>query len=383
MVWPELWFRFRAKLEDLDQEDIHNTLMDIYPVVPEAWYCPFYLDWCLDYFCVSNEHSFNLPWFGFCWQLLLLGVDRAIRIIQAISGQLIELKAVSELISGYIFQGDIMAVMTFKTLSSVAMSQGLVLVSDMKLGHYLKIPPRSLFITQFIGSVLGAVVSTLVSYLYAERMYKPSDPLSKNDALSTLISPAMAESSWTGVQYRTFLSEGIIFGSIGPQKFFGPESDYSKILYGFAVGFCLPFIPWIMHKLRPVSAWHLVNVPLFFVFPAQVGGLRSDLITPFFAALGINYVIRSYRYIWWKKYAFVMSAAFDSGVAITLLLVFFLNSDLVNLPFPTYMLNRSDIEGCAPDYYLTCMAHKKMGNSLGKTYNVTEDSMCVGFQTGV
>ncbi|KAI9343612.1 OPT oligopeptide transporter protein-domain-containing protein [Obelidium mucronatum] len=388
-IWygPELWYRFTAKLEELDTEDIHNVLMDVYPDVPEAWYLSL-LTWTgvWTIFVCQTERAFNLPWFG-----VILAITTAmcsivpLGIIQAISGQLVPLKAVGELISGMLFPNDILAVMTFKTLSSVAMSQGLGLVSDMKLGHYLKIPPRSLFLAQFVGSVLGAVISTAIAIATCDFLSSQGGP-SKLGGLSSIVSNVMATSSWTGVQYQTFLSEGILFGAIGPKVLFGLDKHYAKVLLGFAVGLILPIIPWAMHFVQPSGYWHLVNLPLIFVFPSQIGGLRSDLISPLLVAIGFNYYIKVYRNLWWKKYAYVLSAAFDSGATITLLIVFILTSMIPNwnIAFPRHFLNPADMERCAPDFYLTCVDHRIMGNAFGNTYDIKKDSYCsevVRFQT--
>ncbi|KAJ3025234.1 UNVERIFIED_CONTAM: hypothetical protein HDU68_007351 [Siphonaria sp. JEL0065] len=393
-IWygPELWFRFKSKLEDLDQEDIHNVLMDVYPDVPEAWYLSL-LTWTgvWTIFVCQTEKAFSLPWFG-----VILAIATAMfsivpfGIIQAISGQLVQLKAVSELISGLLFPGDILAVMTFKTLSSVAMSQGLVLVSDMKLGHYLKIPPRSLFLAQFVGSVLGALISTIIALVTCDILQGPTDNITSTSQLKSgitkLISNSMASSSWTGVQYQTFLSEGIIFGAIGPAKFFGLDKHYAKVLIGFAVGLILPVIPWVLHLIQPESYWHLINFPLIFVFPSQIGGVRSDLITPLLIAVIFNYYIRVYRNTWWKKYAYVSSAAFDAGASITLILVLCL-TNLANLRFPKHFMNPMDMERCAPDYYLECTYRQNIaGTAYGdgdkfKWFKGNETGVCRGFQT--
>lgn len=42
---------------------------------------------------------------------------------------------------------------------SVSMSQALALVSDLKLGLYCKIPPKTMFFVQSAGTALGAIVN--------------------------------------------------------------------------------------------------------------------------------------------------------------------------------------------------------------------------------
>lgn len=56
--------------------------------------------------------------------------------------------------------------MIFKILSTDVVGQGLYFAQDMKLGHYMKIPPRTLFFAQGSATVLGALTQvgvTLVS----------------------------------------------------------------------------------------------------------------------------------------------------------------------------------------------------------------------------
>lgn len=42
------------------------------------------------------------------------------------------------------------------------MSQGMAFVGDLKVGHYMKIPPRTLFWTQVVATVWASVVEVAV-----------------------------------------------------------------------------------------------------------------------------------------------------------------------------------------------------------------------------
>ena len=59
-----------------------------------------------------------------------------------------KLNVMSELVIGYIYPGKPLANMTFKIYSTTSMSQALGFLSDFKLGHYMKVPPKSMFIAQ-------------------------------------------------------------------------------------------------------------------------------------------------------------------------------------------------------------------------------------------
>jgi hypothetical protein len=64
-----------------------------------------------------------------------------------------QLNVLSEFIGGYMFQGKPLANMIFKTLSQDVVQQGIFFAQDMKLGHYLKVPPRLVFAAQASATV--------------------------------------------------------------------------------------------------------------------------------------------------------------------------------------------------------------------------------------
>lgn len=58
------------------------------------------------------------------------------------------LNIMSEYIIGYIYPGYPIANMCFKVYGNISMKQAVTFLKDFKLGHYMKIPPRAMFIAQ-------------------------------------------------------------------------------------------------------------------------------------------------------------------------------------------------------------------------------------------
>lgn len=58
------------------------------------------------------------------------------------------LNIITELIIGYLYPGKPLANVVFKTYGYISMAQALTFLADFKLGHYMKIPPRSMFFAQ-------------------------------------------------------------------------------------------------------------------------------------------------------------------------------------------------------------------------------------------
>ncbi|KAI9351832.1 OPT oligopeptide transporter protein-domain-containing protein [Zopfochytrium polystomum] len=334
--------------------------------------------------------GFDLPWWGVILGLLLAVVSIIpIGTIQAISGQQIGLNVMSEFLIGLILPGRIAAVMSFKTLSYMSMYQGLLLVADLKLGHYLKIPPRAMFTVQLVGTILAVVINVFFSFNIYESFGRSEkeEYIVPGDATSGKIwklQSAEPPAGWSATNFNVFLNAGAIWGAIGPARFFGPGSPYVATLWGFLVGFVAPFFPWVMHKFYPNGFWHLVNIPILAVFPVQVGAFRSDMITPLVLGIVVNYFIKKYQHDWWKKYAYVMSAAFDSGTAIAITVTFFaftFNAEhQIILPYSKVQF--ADGEGCAPDYFLTCSGNYNYGSAFGNTYDLAEDAYCSSINFG-
>lgn len=81
-----------------------------------------------------------------------------IGVIQAITNQQVGLNVITELVIGYALPGRPIAMMMFKTWGYITMTQALLFTADFKLGHYMKIPPRSMFFSQVVATVVAGTV---------------------------------------------------------------------------------------------------------------------------------------------------------------------------------------------------------------------------------
>lgn len=59
------------------------------------------------------------------------------------------------------YPGKPLANVVFKTYGYVSMSQSIMFFSDFKLGHYMKIPPKSMFIVQVRKHFLIALLASM------------------------------------------------------------------------------------------------------------------------------------------------------------------------------------------------------------------------------
>jgi hypothetical protein len=101
----------------------------------------------------------------------------------------------------------------------------------------------------------------------------------------------------------------------------------------------------------PLSFWRYINIPIFF---AGVGGIppASGINYASWGIVGFifNYCIRRWRFRWWMRYNYILSAALDAGVAIAMVVVFFAVLYPTNNYYPNWWgnnvwLNTADANG--------------------------------------
>jgi OPT family oligopeptide transporter len=101
-----------------------------------------------------------VPYLKFLYSAFVFTIP--IGVIQAMTNIGLGLNVVTELIVGYALPGRPIAMMMFKTWGYNSMSQALLFTSALKLGHYMKIPHRSMFLCQIISSIVGGTVQVCV-----------------------------------------------------------------------------------------------------------------------------------------------------------------------------------------------------------------------------
>jgi len=298
--------------------DIHARLMRLYPRTPWYWYAAITVTIMVVSIIMVVCYHTTLPW----WAILLATLIPAIYmipcgIIQGITNvDANQLNVLSEFIGGYMFNGRPLANMIFKILSTDVVGQGLYFAQDMKLGHYMKIPPRTLFFAQGSATILGALTQTGVTLW----MLGNINDICSQDQSNGFSCP----------QGRTVYSSSIIWGVIGPGRVYSLGKIYSGLLHFFWLGALCPIITWVIWKYwkKPNGEgrdWiRLINWPLIFVGTYNVP-----------PATGINYSswalvnvifnkwIKGRWFPWWSKYNYVLAAALDTGIALSAIVIFF------------------------------------------------------------
>ena len=153
----------------VEKDDIHAKLMRNYPEVPDWWYAlAFFVFFALS-IVASEVWKTGVPVYALVLSVLLPMIYiLPSGFVFAMTGQAVPLNLLAEIIPGTLLAGRPLPNMIFKSYSVQTQTIALEFVQDLKLGHYIKIPPRATFVAQLSATVLSAFVQVGVKqWLFA------------------------------------------------------------------------------------------------------------------------------------------------------------------------------------------------------------------------
>ncbi|KAI6137283.1 OPT oligopeptide transporter protein-domain-containing protein [Pisolithus sp. B1] len=210
---------------------------------------------------------------------------------------------ITELIVGYALPGRPIAMMMFKTWGYITMTQALTFAADFKLGHYMKIPPRKMFWCQIVAAMVAATTQLGVQTW----MFNNIPDMCSQDQKDGFTCP------YTEVFGTASIIWGSSYGRQCPALQFSSGQRYHSLRY----------VKYAFHPSSSAKA-DSQHAVLFFNGTSLIPPATALNFVPW--AL-VNYIfqniIRKHNFPWWAKYNYVLSAALDSGLAVSVLVIFF------------------------------------------------------------
>ncbi|KAG6469661.1 hypothetical protein ZIOFF_070591 [Zingiber officinale] len=257
----------------------------------------------------------QLPYWGLFLAMAMAFVfTLPVGIITATTNTTPGLNIITEMVIGYIMPGKPLANVVFKTYGYMSMTQAITFLSDFKLGYYMKIPPRSMFIAQLVGSVIANA-----SYFWTAWWLLTDVPhICDTNQLPD-------DTPWTCPSDSVFFSASVIWGVVGPARMFGPGSIYAGLNYFFLLGLLAPAVVYLFHRLFPEKKWiPLINFPVIFGSSGSMPPNKAiNYNCWFIVGFVVNYWVFKHHKQWWGRYAYVMSAALDAGTSFMGVVAFF------------------------------------------------------------
>lgn len=220
--------------------DVHNRLMKVYPEVPEWWYII-----CLALAVILGMLGIGLWPTNTNPGVVLYGIALClvfvvpIGIIAAMTGVLVTLNVLAEFIGGVIMEGNGIGMSFFKAYGYVTCAHAISFTADLKLAHYLKIPPRFTFWAQMVPALVSTFISVaIIQYqVHIEGICTEAAPF-----------------RFTCPGINTFFTAAIFWGTIGPRKIWGVGGQYTITLIGFPLGVAVVVLFWWLNRRFPNNA---------------------------------------------------------------------------------------------------------------------------------
>ncbi|CAC9891319.1 unnamed protein product [Aureobasidium pullulans] len=308
---PEIWRRLRSSKGELD--DVHMKIMRKYKLVPTWWYLALLAITIAFAFVSALAYPTGMAWYSVVLSLVIATLFTIpIGIIQAFTNIQLGLNVFTEFIIGYLQPGHPIAMMMFKTFGYIVMTQALYFCQDLKLGHYMHVPQRSLFTAQLVATVWSCLCQ-LATVEWAM------------GAIKNVCTKA-ASGSFTCASIKTFYNASVIWGLLGRNKhLFSSGAVYQSLQYFWLAGFIAPFLVYGMARIFPrVSLIRKISMPLIFACFSYVPPYSAMNILSWCAVGWVfnKYIRNKYRG-WWMEYNYITSAAMDVGLAICAIILFF------------------------------------------------------------
>ena len=228
-IWANLKWKKNREQADNDADhttlDVHNRLMKAYKEVPEWWYMiTLVLSIAVGMVGIAAYPTNTTPFVVLYGIALCLLFVVPIGIIAAMTGVQVTLNVLAEFIGGVITEGNAIAMCFFKSYGYVTAAHALSFSADLKLAHYLKVPPRFTFFAQMVPTLVSTLISIAVLQyqVHIENICTPDAPF-----------------RFTCPGPNTFFTAAVFWGTVGPRKIWGVGGQYAVTLIGFPLGVAL------------------------------------------------------------------------------------------------------------------------------------------------
>ncbi|KAJ3886081.1 OPT oligopeptide transporter protein-domain-containing protein [Lentinula edodes] len=347
---PNLWRTFKTyRQAKPTSNDRLTEIIRRYPAVPIWWNFVLFIVPVIILIILTAKGVLYMPIY-----MLFIGlaigavIVLPMAFIYSVSGYQMQVGYFNELFYGYAINAGgsrhPVGALSYRVISGQCWYEAQSMLADMKLGHYFHIPPRKVLLAQIWGICVGVPVN------YATILWVCQ---TKGDILKGLVTDPNRQ--WTGQTVISLNNQSISFALVGPKRLFA-DAIYTPMLYGFLVGAVAPCILYLLHRKWPRARFDLWSIPVFFDnFENYYGNISVYFFTLFMLGTLNHLWVKRYYYAFWKKYAYLCSAAADTGYNFNLLIIFVAFSAAKTIPMANWWGNNAQsVERCRSDLLQLC-----------------------------
>ncbi|OKL56164.1 hypothetical protein UA08_08584 [Talaromyces atroroseus] len=303
-------YRNKGESSAVDRHHVH--MAKHYKETPAWWYASVLLISFILGLIVVLKENITLPAWAYIVSLVVgIIFGPFSTILFARYGNGIATNSISKLIAGLLIPGRPIGNMYFAAWSHNVTANTVNLCMDLKMGEYLKIPPRVMFLTQIYGTVLGAFVNygVMVSIVGSNR---------------ELLINGNGDASWSGATMQAYNTNAASWAL--SKYLYRAGTTYEIVPIGLAIGAGLVaihrLVVYFIPKIRGFSLEEF-NFPQFIQYAGyipynspQTCVIFNQISSGFF----VQYYLRNYHPRLFKDYSYLITGAFD-GASLTVLFI--------------------------------------------------------------
>ncbi|KAK9451585.1 OPT oligopeptide transporter protein-domain-containing protein, partial [Limtongia smithiae] len=296
------------KASNFDQyRDPLSVMMKEYKEVPDWWFY-FFLAFSVIVASITlKAYPTHTPvWCA--WAIFAVAIAMLIpfMVLYATTGFFMSTNNMGTILGGYMVSGSGIACLLIRALGYSVEDQAESYISDQKLGHYAKLPPRAVFRGQLSATILQVFVTSGAM----ELAHGIVD-------FCSLTQPSKFYCTWSHSIYTGTL----LFGAVGPQRTF--DTLYPLVKWCFLIGglAALPLYYLRLYFPKYLRYFH----PVLFLGGISVFGTGYNLTyytVGAYLSIIFMWYLRTRKLAWWSKYNYIISAGLSAGIAFSGILIF-------------------------------------------------------------
>ncbi|TFK71695.1 oligopeptide transporter [Pluteus cervinus] len=295
------------------QPDPHYQAMRKYKEAPGWWYAILLLLAFFAGLIVVLKGQTTLPWWSFIVALFLGAfVTPFSTLLFARMGNGVATNQLMKMVAGAINPGRPVANLYFSMWSHDVVATSVNLASDLKMGQYLKIPPRVMFLTQVWGTILGAIINYIVM-------------ISVVDSQREILLSPTGTNIWSGQEPQSLNSAAVTWSLA--KELYGFNGPYWIVPLSLIIGMVPTFFQWLLWKKWPKIgsiAVESILLPIIYQYSAWMSaGVNSPVTSSVIVGLVSQFWLRKRHPRWYKKYNYILGGALDGGAQVMIFILSF------------------------------------------------------------
>ncbi|EGN99901.1 hypothetical protein SERLA73DRAFT_106779 [Serpula lacrymans var. lacrymans S7.3] len=316
--WSTFSWKFWQNDGMRNQEDINNQDLDPhyvemlkYPDAPNSWYFVTFIISVIIALVVIYKTNSTLPWWGFVVAVILSVISILFfGALYAITGLAFIIQPFVQMIGGFLHPGKPMANMYFVLYSYNTVSQAQLLLRDLKIAQYAKLPPRAAFTAQIIGTLFGAVLNFVLMNSIIDNQRE-------------ILLSVQGTNIWSGQQPQQYNSQAVAWGGLSHQLF-ATGGRYEWVPYAYVIGLFVPIPFWVVHRYFPKLRMDYLYTPVICYYIGWLCvGINSSILSYFAIAFVSQWWLRTRYPRWFAKYNYIVGAALDGGTQVMVFILSF------------------------------------------------------------